>query len=323
MSYPVDMYSRAERILERKRERAEMAADSRRDKIIKELPEIANIQSELYKVGLEISKLFLYEGAREAKVNELHDRSSALIAKRNTILVSNGYSENALEPEFECKACNDKGYIDGRRCACHVKLLKELMREEVSRFAPLDDCTFDNFDTNYYGTTPDEDGVIPKERAYKILEFSRRYAQSFSRESKNLLFLGSTGLGKTHLSLAIANVVINRGFSVCYGTSHNICEDIRAELFRRDENVTYSNAKVLSSELLIIDDLGTEINNQYNIATIYNIINTRILAKLPTIISTNYDYDELLDKYDQRITSRLSGEFTQLLLIGEDIRQEK
>ena len=323
MAYSNDIYAKAERILEKRREKAVLEADKRAEKIMAQLPEISKIQNGLYEVGLEISKLFLYDGDREAKVKELHDRSSALVAKRNNILVSNGYSENALFPEYECSHCEDKGFINARRCSCHVKLLKELMKNELRRFAPIDDCTFENFSTDYYSTTPDEDGVIPRERAEKILDSSRRYAQNFSRGSKNLLFLGSTGLGKTHLSLAIANVVINKGYSVCYGTSHNICEDLRAEMFGRNDDAVYTSINVQNADLLIIDDLGTEIDNQYNIAAIYNIINTRILGKMPTIISTNYEYDELLDKYDQRITSRLSGEFVQLCLIGDDIRQKK
>ena len=323
MSYSNEMYSKAERILEKRREKALSDADIRSEKIKAQLPEIDNIQRQLYDIGFEVSQLFLYKGDREAKVKELHERSNALVAKKSTILVSNGYSGDALKPEFTCSACEDKGYINNRRCACHVQVLKDLMREEVNRFAPLSDCTFENFSLDYYSDRPDSDGIVPSQRAEKILEASRRFAQNFSLGSKNLLFLGSTGLGKTHLSLAIANVVINRGYSVCYGTSHNICTDLRSEQFGRDENLTYPTSKVMNADLLILDDLGTEVHNPYNIATIYNIINQRILSKRPTVISTNYDFDELLDKYDQRITSRLTGEFVQLCLVGSDIRQKK
>ncbi len=287
MAYSNEIYAKAERILEKRRENAETEAELRSESIKAKLPEVKNIQTQLNEIGLEISQLFLYPGDKEAKVAELREKSKALVSKRDTILSSNGYSTDALKPEYTCSACNDKGYINGRRCACHIKILCELMRDEVSRFAPLDECTFDNFSLDYYSQKPDEDGIVPRQRAEKILDASRRFAQNFSKDSKSLMFLGSTGLGKTHLSLAIANVVINRGFSVCYGTSHNICEDLRAEMFGRDDRITYTNSKVINCDLLIIDDLGTEITNQYNIATIYNIINTRILEKKPTIISTN------------------------------------
>ena len=120
--------------------------------------------------------------------------------------------------------------------------------------------------------------------------------------------------------IAIANVVINRGYSVCYGTSQNICEDLQSEQFGRDSDIIYKKRRVLDSDLLIIDDLGTEIDNQYSIATLYNIINSRILAKKPTVISTNYDFRALEDKYDKRITSRITGEYVKMIFIGEDIR---
>lgn len=322
MAYAKEIYLKAQRILEQRRDRAIMEADLRSEKIKKELPEVAEIQRQLSAIGLEISQLFFFKGDVEQKVAELRAQSRALAEKRGAILTAHGYSENALKPEFICEACEDKGFIGGRMCACHVQLLKNLMHEEVSRYAPLDRCTFDNFSLDYYSDEPMENGVIPRVRAEKILEASRRYAQNFTRSSNNLLFLGATGLGKTHLSLAIANVVINRGYSVCYGTSQNICEDLRAEMFGRDA-ADYTKAAVLDCDLLILDDLGTEIDNQYNTATIYNIINSRILAGRPTVISTNYEFAELLDKYDQRITSRLTGEYKSSTIFGTDIRNRK
>ena len=194
------------------------------------------------------------------------------------------------------------------------------MKDEIRKVAPLDECTFDNFDVEKYSDKPDENNIIPRERAQKIFDAARKYAQNFSLSSKNLLFLGGTGLGKTHLSLAIVNVVINRGFSVCYGTSQNICEDLQSEQFGRDADIAYKKRRVLDSDLLVIDDLGTEIENQYSIATLYNIINSRILAKKPTVISTNYDFKVLEDKYDKRITSRITGEYVRMQFFGTDIR---
>lgn len=196
------------------------------------------------------------------------------------------------------------------------------MRSEVAKFAPLDKCTFENFDLSYYSETPLENSIVPRAKAQKVLEVTRKYAQNFSTNSKNLLFLGKTGLGKTHLSLAIANVVINKGYSVCYGTSQNICDDLQSEQFGRSENIAYTKRQVLDCDLLVLDDLGTELDNQYSIATIYNIINTRLLSAKPTIISTNCEFEELLNKYDQRITSRITGEYVKLYLFGDDIRNK-
>ncbi len=324
MPYSKDIYLRAERILEKRRDKADNEAERRSEEIRKKLPEIDEIQRQLSQIGIEISQIFFYKGDDvQGKVDELREKSKALVAKRNTILTSNGYGEDALKPEYVCPVCEDKGFVNGKLCSCHRQLLKDIMREEVSRFAPLGDCTFDNFSLDYYSSEPLENAVVPRLRAEKVYDAAMRYAQGFTQNSKSLLFLGSTGLGKTHLSLAIANVVINKGYSVCYGTSYNICEDLRAEMFGRDEKAKYTASDVLDTDLLILDDLGSEVINQYNIATIYNIVNSRILAGKPTIISTNYELDELREKYDQRITSRITGEYVMMTLFGSDIRNLK
>ena len=180
--------------------------------------------------------------------------------------------------------------------------------------------TFDNFILDYYSEQPMENAIVPRQRAEKIFDTCRKYAQNFSLSSKNLIFFGGAGLGKTHLSLAIANVVINKGYNVCYGTSQNICDDLQSEQFGRTDNITYTKNQVLMCDLLVLDDLGTEIDNQYSIAALYNIVNSRLLSGRPTIISTNYTFDRLEEKYDKRITSRLTGEYVPFYFIGNDIR---
>lgn len=320
MPYRRDIYLKAERILEHRRENSILDAEQRANEIREKLPEIDDIQRQLSRIGLEISKVILYKGDTKEKIEQLKASSKALVEKRNAILVKNGFNENAMTQQFTCKNCEDRGFINNRMCKCHLDILKDIMRDEISKLAPLDSCTFDTFDLEYYSSTPLENAIVPRDRAEKIFDACRRYAQNFSTESKNLLFMGGTGLGKTHLSLAIANVAINRGYYVYYGTSQNICEDLRAEMFGRDDKITYTKDNVCDCDLLILDDLGTEIENQYNISNLYNIINSRILAGKPTIISTNYDLNELLDKYDQRITSRISGEYTKMTLFGTDNR---
>lgn len=208
-------------------------------------------------------------------------------------------------------------------CACHKEILKELERASLRKIAPIDSCTFDTFDVRYYPDEIMENGVNPREKAEKILQQCRYYAQSFNSHSPSLMFMGGTGLGKTHLSLAIANVAINKGYSVVYGSSFNILSDLKNESFGKTDDLNYNEYDVISADLLIIDDLGTEYRNQYNIACLYNIINTRILKKRPTVISTNVDFDDLSESYDQRITSRIAGEYSTLTLEGNDIRYIK
>ena len=320
MAYSNEIYNKAKRILEKRHDTAVMEADIRSAQIREKIPEINKIQAGLQQVGLEISQLFFYKQNTDEKVAELRARSEALVEERSRLLKANGYRENAMKPQFVCEMCEDKGFFNGRMCTCHKQLLKDLMRKEVSCFAPLDKCTFDNFVLDYYSEQPMENAIIPRQRAEKIFDTCRKYAQNFSLNSKNLIFFGGAGLGKTHLSLAIANVVINKGFNVCYGTSQNICDDLQSEQFGRTDNINYTKNQVLGCDLLVLDDLGTEIDNQYSIATVYNIVNSRLLAGRPTIISTNYTFSKLEEKYDKRITSRLTGEYVPFYFIGNDIR---
>ena len=323
MSYSQEVYAKATEMLERRREKANLEAQERLDEISKNLPELDVIQRKLAQIGLNISKVFLYSSDKQADIERLMQESLELQQQKKEILTKNGYSENALDVQYTCPACKDTGFIGSRRCKCHNELLKDIERSNLAKIAPIDDCTFDTFDVNYYPQQIMENGISPREKAERIMNSCRKYASSFTRTSKNIMFMGGTGLGKTHLSLAIANVVINRGFSVVYGTAQNILSDLQNENFGRDDNLRYYERAVLNCDLLILDDLGTEFKSAYTVACLYNIVNSRLSAKLPTIVSTNFTLDELEEKYDQRITSRITGEYSQLILVGNDIRYMK
>lgn len=323
MAYKSEIYQKAINVLERRRERATLEANARTLEISREIPEIEEIQRKLSAIGFSISKLFFHEGDREEEVNKLRKASLALQKEKRELLVKNGYDEDALAIKYFCPVCNDTGYYNERMCSCHRELLKEIQRDQIRKLAPLDECTFESFDTRYYPEKAMENGISPKEKAERILESCRNYAQKFNSHSPNLMFMGGTGVGKTHLSLAIANVAINKGFSVVYGTSQNILSDLQNENFGRTDNLTYEEFDVLHADLLIIDDLGTEFSSRFSEACIYNIINTRILQRRPTIISTNYEHDDFEREYNQRILSRIAGEYSTLILEGNDIRYIK
>lgn len=323
MAYSQEVYAKATQILERRREHAMLEAQERIDEISAKIPELADIQRRLAQIGLSISKVFLYSNDKQSDIEKLMKQSLQLQEDKRKTLVKNGYDENALETNYTCPACQDTGFIKNRRCSCHTQLLKDIERQNLAQIAPIDECTFESFDVKYYPEESLDNGISPRYKAEKIAQSCERYASSFKRGSSNLLFMGSTGLGKTHLSLAIANVVINKGYSVIYGTAQNILNDLQNENFGRFDNIRYTERAVLNCDLLIIDDLGTEFKNSYTVACLYNIINSRLSAKLPTIVSTNYTFDELEEKYDQRITSRITGEYKPLILFGKDIRYIK
>lgn len=323
MSYSQEVYSKATEILERRRERANLEAQDRLEEISEKIPELEEIQRKLSQIGLNISKVFLYSNDKQADIEKLMEESLALQEEKKELLKKNGYDENALEIKYTCPVCKDTGFVKNRRCKCHNEILKDIERENLEKIAPLSECTFESFDVNYYPDEVMENAVSPRNKAEKIKRSCSKYAMNFSRESANILFMGGTGLGKTHLSLAIANVVINKGKSVVYGTAQNILNDLQNENFGRTDNIRYYERAVLNCDLLIIDDLGTEFKSAYTVACLFNIINSRISAKLPTIISTNFTFDELEEKYDQRITSRIAGEYKPLVLVGNDIRYIK
>ena len=157
----------------------------------------------------------------------------------------------------------------------------------------------------------------------EILALCRQYADNFDERSENLFMTGNTGLGKTHLSLAIAGEVIRKGYDVIYNSAQNLFNELQKEYFGKPETRGQYESLVLECDLLIIDDLGVEFSTQFTRAELYNILNTRLNAHLPTIISTNLDYKEIEEQYTMRVSSRLIGEFLRLKFIGGDVRQEK
>lgn len=316
MAYSQDVYRRAIEVLDRRREKANIKAQSKFEEICSKVPEIEEIQKKLSRIGLEISKVFLFSKDKEADIKKLKEESLKLQEEKKAVLKAHGYSEKDLEVPYTCPYCKDTGFIENRICKnCHLKILKDIEREDLSKVAPVADCTFESFivDERFYPGKAFE-------KAEKIVESCRSYAANFTIKSKSLLLLGGVGVGKTHLSLAIANVVINRGYSVIFGNSQNIISDLQSEEFNDNREIQYNKRAVFNCDLLIIDDLGTEVLNQSRIAILYNIINSRLLSKLPTIISSNFTLDELEEKYDQRIFSRITGEYSTLTLEGNNVR---
>ena len=320
MAYSKKVYQKAINILQHRRDNALMEQQERTNAAIEKIPQLADIQMKLSRIGYNISTLLFRDENPREKVAQLKEESLKLQNEKRRLLKENGFDEDALAIKYTCSVCNDSGFVNERMCNCHRELLKEIERDNLRRFAPVDDCTFNSFNTEYYPAQAMENGVSPREKAQKILESCRTYAQGFNSHAASILFMGGTGLGKTHLSLAIANVVINKGYSVVYGTAQNILSDLQNKSFGRYENLDYTEREVLAADLLIIDDLGTEFKNQFSVACLYNIINTRILKKKPTIISTNFSYDDLERDYNQRITSRIAGVYITLVLEGNDIR---
>lgn len=247
--------------------------------------------------------------------------SLQLQEEKRKFFKDNGIDENDLKPKFSCFSCEDSGYFNGKICDCVRLKAAQLMYDELNSTVPLENSTFELFDLKYYPNVDTSKGN-PSVVMGRILNICKKYADNFSLNSKSLLFFGKTGLGKTHLSLSIANEVIKKGYSVVYGPISTLINKIESEHFSR-ENKKETLSNIIDSDLLILDDLGCEFSTSFTISVMYEIINSRILNKKPTIINTNLTIDELEKMYQQRLVSRIYGSYKLFEFIGQDIRTLK
>lgn len=329
MPYSQEIYHIAKERLSERRQQALRMADINREQLFKEIPRLSEINSELLSIGAAIAKAVVTNKPGEnEKLRQLSEKSLQLQDEQEKLLEAHHIDKAILEPHYYCAKCGDTGYIeeDNRTtvCDCLQKLMADVASEQLSADLPLSECTFENFNAEYYSKEPDALGKIPYNRMTNIYQYCINYADTFSTHSKSLLMKGGTGLGKTHLSLAIANEVIKKGVSVIYTSAPQILSKLEREHFNyryHDQEDTFNS--LLKCDLLILDDLGTEFVSDFTRSCVYNLFNSRILANKPMIISTNLQLEELITTYSQRFVSRLIGSCDRLDFIGEDIRTAK
>lgn len=277
-------------------------------------PEFAQVNARLANLGASLAITAISGDTKTLKA--LQDEMTALSGRRTEIL----NSANIGQIVYDCNKCNDTGYVNGKICDCIHTAAKQLLIQDLSSSLPLENCRFENFDLNYYQNT-EIDSANPRKRMTAILKLCREYVINFNpRTSESLLFMGDTGLGKTHLTLAITYELLNKGYNVIYGAAYNLFSDMESEHFDRHTNTQYNAA--IECDLLVIDDLGGEFVSPYIQSLLYNIINTRDLAGKPTIINTNLSMAEIGSRYTPRVASRLI-KYTAKKFIGNDIRQIK
>lgn len=247
------------------------------------------------------------------KLERLKLNSIELAERKNVILKENMVEDVA----YDCPLCSDTGYVNGKICECVKAIANKIAINDFNERMPIDECTFENFDLDYY---KDDNNYL--RRMTSILKLCKNYVSSFNpNTSENLLFLGGPGLGKTHLTLAIVSGVIKKGYLPVYGPAENLFSVIEKEKFQGENTGSYEYMQ--SCDLLVIDDLGTEMVTSFTKSVLYNLINTRILSKKPTIINTNLSLKEIEELYSPRITSRLIGNYNANMFLGNDIRQQK
>ena len=325
MSFSKEIYAEATAQMQRRRTEAEQQCTLRREKIHLEVPEVAQLEREISNTGLKVARLVLGAGEKApAMIERLKEYNQGVQRRIGELLVQNGFPADSLQPQYQCPACDDTGFNGPYRCACYKQLLTQIALKKLNEASAMSLRGFEDFSLSYYPTEVIPGlGVDARFLMQEVYGKCREYADSFTLESPSMLFTGSTGLGKTHLSLAIAREVIQKGYGVLYVTSQNLFSAIEKEHFRREREPADTFETASECDFLILDDLGAEFQSQFMQTMVYNLINTRILMGLPFIISTNLDFPDIEKRYTQRLVSRLLGVCRIYRFYGKDIRHIK
>lgn len=323
MAYRRSVYIKAKNILEKRRRKAENEQEQRHNAAVSVCPEIAETEREMARFAAEAIKSVSMGNDAEQFILSLSQKNLEAQEKRKTLLKKSGFPEDYLDVKYTCPVCKDTGSHGGYYCKCYLDLIKQTAKEELGVAPSMKKCTFESFDLSLFSDEKDSKLLIsPRRLAQGTLNFCKEYAETFSLSSRNIIMIGKTGVGKTHLSLAVANRVIDRGFDVYYASIHKIMDALQKEQFSREKAEESIADRLYESDLLVIDDLGAEFSTQFTVAALYNIVNTRLNASRPMIINTNLSVAELEERYSQRVASRIIGSSERALLIGSDIRQK-
>ena len=305
--YSYENYAKVKEELAARRQKALDEAAMRAESLRLRSEEINEIDTELAKTG----PMIFSAACRGEDISPLKRRNLELQEKKKALIKALGYPDDYTEVPYFCRKCSDTGYTEnGAVCSCLKEALVKATIASSGMGMLIEKQSFENFDLSRF--EPET-----KELMQHNLAVAKAYVRDFSKKRGNLILIGKTGTGKTHISSAIAREIINKGFDVVYDSTPNILNDFENERFRNDynrhENIT---EKYFECDLLIIDDLGTEFHTAFTVSALYNLLNTRQNKGLATIISTNLEPSELISKYEDRIYSRMLGKGTVALRFG-------
>ncbi len=327
MAYDGKIMRRALQRFEEDKRRREEQFQERRENVFRRQPRLREVDSELRSTMSRIVANALRRGTDpRPAVERLRDENLSLQAEKRDLLVRMGLPEDCLEEKPFCRLCGDTGYRNGQVCRCLRTYYAREQQKELSRMLDLGSQSFDTFSLNWYSEeyTPSL-GISARENMDWVYKTCREYAENFGPESGSLLLSGAPGLGKTHLSAAIAREVSGDGWSVVYDTAGHIFQRFETQKFSREEGDEASSDvdRVMNCDLLILDDLGTEMTTAFVQSALYQIINGRLMEKKATILNTNLTVEDISRRYSPQIASRIEGEYQMLPFFGEDIRKLK
>lgn len=322
MSYLAKYYAMAEESLNRRRVRSEEVHLENIKKAVTEIPQLEKMLAELSNDGVKLASVLVSGGDVKKETRKIAEENIAVQTQIKALLREKNFPDDLLNPIYSCEKCRDTGVFNGKRCSCFMNDVKKFQCEDLNKVSAMNLCSFESFDISYYPESADKESNTSIRRIMEDnFKYCKEYAEDFHIPYGGILMSGKTGLGKTHLSLSIGKEVIEKGYSVIYGSAPDLLRKAEREHFGNDENV--NTMRLLQEcDLLIFDDLGAEFESKFYNSTIYNILNTRMNAGRPCIVSTNLSNSELNERYGDRITSRLIT-MEILVFLGNDIRMIK
>lgn len=320
MAYSAEVVKRARARLAQAKEDRESENRQHLAVAYARVPRIQEIDIQLRRTMAQAAQAAFLQGGDGRELLEKARLENLELQQERAILAMENFEEGYLDDSPICDKCGGSGYIGSNMCECLTELCRQEQKKEVSVLSGSREA-FNQFRLDYYPDRIDPKyGASPRTIMERNLKICRTYALTFAPSAGNLLFVGGTGLGKTFLSACIARVVADRGYSVVYESAGHLFGKLEQAKFSPSEETRREAARFTDCDLLILDDLGTEMPGQFVTAAFYTLLNDRILAGKPMVISTNLNIDEAARRYSPQIASRLQGSFQGLTFVGEDIR---
>lgn len=302
--------------------------DERHEALYSKIPELKEIHDSIVELSVEQARTeLLNPEAAAATLIEYTTKKDALLSRKTEILESNHYPADYLSPIYTCSNCKDTGFINGKPCHCFNQAKLHTLYENSNLSEILEKENFSTFSEDYYDdiNVHENLSITPRENIRRIREICLDFIKHFDDTYDNLLFYGPTGVGKTFLTHCIAKELLDSAHTVVYLTSLQLFDILEKNHFHRDDSFATNEqvSYILNSDLLIIDDLGTELSNSFTVSQLYYFIEERHNSKRSTIISTNLSFSDLRERYSERIFSRFTGYYDFKQIVGKDIRIQK
>lgn len=323
MSLTNSQYDAVMRLYQEKQFRQKRRQDQRIRTAEEKIPRLAEIDREVASLSLKKARILLSKNPRgdfdlEAAIRDLAE-------ERRALLLSNGFPEDYLELHYDCPHCRDTGFIGTKKCSCFRRLEISLLYSQSNLQNILEEENFSRFRLDYYSDEllSPSSGLSARETAAQALECCREFVKHFSSRFENICLYGDTGVGKTFLSHCIARELIEGGFSVIYFTAFDLFELLERHRFSASDEAAEAQRHIFDCDLLIIDDLGTELTNSFVASQFFLCVNERILRKKSTVLSTNLSMEQFAEIYSERTFSRILSNYKMIHLFGNDIRIQK